>query len=100
MEAAEWLFWGAWGIVIYAYVVFPIGLALAARLFGPRAQVLSELGDPELPSVTMVVAAYNEAVQKAGATRLTDVTLSERWWGGYVILGYVFKVEGTAVTNK
>lgn len=46
------------------------------------------------------VEAYNEAVQKAGATRLTNVTISERWWWGYVINGYVFKVEGTAVTNK
>jgi len=46
------------------------------------------------------VAAYNEAVQKAGATRLTDITISERWWWGYVINGYVFKVEGTAVANK
>ena len=46
------------------------------------------------------VEAYNEAVQKAGAMRLTDVTISERWWWGYVINGYVFKVEGTAVTNK
>jgi len=46
------------------------------------------------------VEAYNEAVQKAGATRLTDVTISERWWWGYVINGYVFKVEGTAGTNK
>jgi hypothetical protein len=46
------------------------------------------------------VEAYNEAVQKAGATRLTNVIISERWWWGYVINGYVFKVEGTAVTNK
>lgn len=46
------------------------------------------------------VEAYDEAVKKAGATRLTDVTISERWWWGYVINGYVFKVEGTAVTNK
>lgn len=44
--------------------------------------------------------AYQQALQKAGGTRLTDVTISERWWWGYVILGYVFKVEGTAVTNK
>ena len=46
------------------------------------------------------VAAYNEAVQKAGATRLTDVTISERWWWGMVIHVYVFNVEGTAVKNK
>jgi len=46
------------------------------------------------------VNAYNQAVQKAGGTRLTDVTISERWWWGYVIFGYVFKVQGTAVGNK
>jgi hypothetical protein len=46
------------------------------------------------------VSAYNQAVQKAGGTRLTDVTISERWWWGYVIFGYVFKVQGTAVGNK
>jgi hypothetical protein len=44
--------------------------------------------------------AYNQAVQKAGGSRLTDVTISERWWWGYVINGYVFKVQGTAVGNK
>ncbi len=44
--------------------------------------------------------AYNQAVQKAGGSRLTDVTISERWWWGYVLNGYVFKVQGTAVTNK
>jgi hypothetical protein len=44
--------------------------------------------------------AYNQAVRKAGGTRLTDVTISERWWWGYVIFGYVFKVQGTAVANK
>jgi hypothetical protein len=44
--------------------------------------------------------AYNQAVQKAGATRLTDVTISERWWWGYVLNGYVFKVQGTAVKGK
>ncbi len=44
--------------------------------------------------------AYNQAVQKAGATRLTDVTISERWFWAYVLNGYVFKVQGTAVGNK
>ena len=44
--------------------------------------------------------AYNQAVQKAGGSRLTDVTISERWWWGYVLNGYVFKVQGTAVANK
>jgi len=46
------------------------------------------------------VSAYNQAVQRSGGTRLTDVTISERWWWGYVINGYIFKVQGTAVANK
>jgi hypothetical protein len=46
------------------------------------------------------VNAYNNATTKVGATRLTDVTISERWWWGYVLNGYNFKVQGTAVGNK
>jgi hypothetical protein len=46
------------------------------------------------------VTAYERAVAKAGGTRLTDVTISERWWWGYVLNGYKFKVQGTAVGNK
>lgn len=46
------------------------------------------------------VTAYNNATTKVGATRLTDVTISERWWWGYVLNGYNFKVQGTAVGNK
>jgi hypothetical protein len=44
--------------------------------------------------------AYQQAVQKAGGSRLTDVTISERWFWAYVLNGYVFKVQGTAVGNK
>lgn len=46
------------------------------------------------------VNAYEQAVAKAGGNRLTDVTISERWWWGYVLNGYNFKVQGTAVGNK
>jgi hypothetical protein len=44
--------------------------------------------------------AYREAVQKAGATRLTDVTISEQWFWAWVLNGYTFTVQGTAVGNK
>ncbi len=44
--------------------------------------------------------AYLEAVQNGGGTRLTDVVISERWFWAYVLNGYIFKVEGTAVANK
>jgi len=44
--------------------------------------------------------AYERALQKAGATRLTDITISERWYYGILLNGYVFKVRGTAVGEK
>ena len=44
--------------------------------------------------------AYLEAVQNGGGNRLTDVEISERWFWGGVLNGFIFKVEGTAVANK
>ncbi|MBH0176499.1 MAG: hypothetical protein HP491_01190 [Nitrospira sp.] len=44
--------------------------------------------------------AMRDAAQKAGGHRLTDVTISERWFWAYVLDGFIFKVEGTAVGKK
>jgi len=44
--------------------------------------------------------AMAEAAQKAGGTRLTDVTISEQWFWAFVLDGFIFKVEGTAVGKK
>ena len=44
--------------------------------------------------------AMAEAAQKAGGTRVTDVTISERWFWALVLDGFIFKVQGTAVGNK
>lgn len=44
--------------------------------------------------------AMAEAVQKGGGTRLTDVTISEQWFWAWVLDGFIFKVEGTAVGKK
>lgn len=44
--------------------------------------------------------AMKEAARKAGGTRLTDVTISEQWFYAFVLDGFVFKVQGTAVGNK
>ena len=44
--------------------------------------------------------AYAEAVQKGGGTRLTDITVSEKWFWAPVLNGYIFTVQGTAVGNK
>jgi hypothetical protein len=44
--------------------------------------------------------AMREAAAKAGGTRLTDVTISEQWFWAFVLDGFIFKVQGTAVANK
>lgn len=44
--------------------------------------------------------AYLEAVQNGGGKRLADVVISEQWFWAWVLNGYIFKVEGTAVTNN
>lgn len=44
--------------------------------------------------------AMNEAAKKAGGTRLTDVTISEQWFWAFVLDGFIFKVQGTAVGDK
>lgn len=49
---------------------------------------------------TRFETAMREAAAKAGGTRVTDVTISERWFWAYVLNGFIFKVEGTAVGNK
>lgn len=76
------LFWTAWFIIAYTYVIFPILLALFARIFAPRPRnwaeseaigktnlnssavpisaVIVEKSSENLPRIAMVVAAYNE----------------------------------------
>ena len=54
-----WLFWTALGFVLYTYAGYPLGLALVARARSEARQPL--LGDAELPAVTVVIAAWNEA---------------------------------------
>lgn len=54
------LFWASWGLILFTYAVFPILLAVLARLFGKPQQASSNTSET-LPRVAMVVAAYNEA---------------------------------------
>jgi len=45
--------------------------------------------------------AYAEAVNTfPGATRLTNVSIQEKWFWAYVLTGYKFRVNGTAVGQK
>lgn len=45
-------------------------------------------------------AAYQEALQTSGGTRLVDVTIWESWFWAYIGNGYTFHVTGTAVKSK
>ncbi len=45
-------------------------------------------------------AAYNAALIKSGGSRLTDMTVSEKWFWTPVGGGFIFRVQGTGVANK
>ncbi|MFT6398776.1 MAG: cellulose synthase/poly-beta-1,6-N-acetylglucosamine synthase-like glycosyltransferase [Bradymonadia bacterium] len=60
--ALQFVFWLALGLVGYVYVGYPLLLVLADRLglrFGPKRESESSSSGP-LPSVSVLVAAYNE----------------------------------------
>jgi len=46
------------------------------------------------------VKAYEDALSKSGATRIVNPKIQERWFWGYILNGYTFKVTGTGVRAK
>ncbi len=58
MSAQAW-FWGSAGVVLYTYAGYPLLVAALARLRRPAPA--AEPGDAQLPEVTVVIAAHNEA---------------------------------------
>lgn len=59
VSTAEAIFWFSAGTVIYAYVGYPLAIGCASRWFGRRG-LPRPLGAEELPTVSVIVAAYNE----------------------------------------
>ncbi len=59
IQIANLVFLLSWGMIAYTYVLFPVLLALSARMWG-RKPVVESQAHAELPRVAMVVAAYNE----------------------------------------
>ena len=53
-------FWTSAAAVAFAYLVYPVLLAVAARLFGTRHEP-PVVADAALPSVTLLIAVNNEA---------------------------------------
>jgi cellulose synthase/poly-beta-1,6-N-acetylglucosamine synthase-like glycosyltransferase len=52
------LFWLCTSLIVYAYVIYPLGLSLLARLRGRPA---STTGQEQCPSVSLLIPVYNEA---------------------------------------
>ena len=44
--------------------------------------------------------AIRYLIEKHGGDELVNIEVRERWWWGYVINGYLVRVEGTVVKKK
>ena len=53
------LLWGSVGFVLYVYLGYPLLLALLASVWGEK-RPFSPQPNAQLPSVTLIIAAYNE----------------------------------------
>lgn len=60
MEFLPVIFWLSAGLVLYAYLGYPMLIWCAARLWGRRPDAPTPDGDG-LPSVSLLIAAHNEA---------------------------------------
>ena len=62
MKYIEFLFWLAIFLILYSYLLYPVVLYSFSRVFSKRKQVKKNVitEGSELPSVSVVVSAYNE----------------------------------------
>jgi cellulose synthase/poly-beta-1,6-N-acetylglucosamine synthase-like glycosyltransferase len=58
---SEFLFWGALGIVVYTYLGYGLLLFVVNRLRGGHTGPPPAAAEHELPAVTLLIAAFNEA---------------------------------------
>jgi biofilm PGA synthesis N-glycosyltransferase PgaC len=57
----EWLFWIAFLLLLYTYVLYPIILLCIVKLFGKKSLKPNTLLTSNYPSVALIIPAYNEA---------------------------------------
>ena len=60
MVVLEWLFWGSLALIFYAHIGYPVLLMLLDRIFGEAPPSARDRGSADLPSVTLIIAAYDE----------------------------------------
>jgi len=58
--AIEIAFWGCVALIAYAYAFYPIAAFTLAKLFGKSPVGYAPSPDSDLPSVSLLIAAYNE----------------------------------------
>lgn len=63
--ALETLCWTCLGVVSFVYLGYPLLVLVCSRLFG-RVAAPPELSEDELPTVSLLVAAYNEEIEIEG----------------------------------
>jgi cellulose synthase/poly-beta-1,6-N-acetylglucosamine synthase-like glycosyltransferase len=59
-HAAAVIFWTCAALVVYAYAAYPLVIWCLSRAFGRRPQPPA-VADADLPTVSLLIAAYNEA---------------------------------------
>ena len=72
-QAAEIILWVSIGAVVYAYLGYPLLIWVLSRVFGRHPSPPADLPDAEVPTVTLLIAAYNE--QRVIGERIRDALL-------------------------
>jgi len=106
------------GIVLFVCVVFLGSVACTSAPLpidtgpvGPDEEILDStyaqgtgillFGFIPIRQNTRFERAYEKAVARVpGATRLTNVTIEESWYWAFILNGYKFRLDGTAVGPK
>ena len=73
---AAMLFWVAFGLIVYHHVGYPFAIRIGLALWPPRHQEANEMDGhvTDLPSVTIIVPAHNEAaVIEAKIRNISDL---------------------------
>jgi cellulose synthase/poly-beta-1,6-N-acetylglucosamine synthase-like glycosyltransferase len=57
----QWIFWISAGLIVYSYVAYAVLVWIASRLFGRKPVPPASMVHTELPRVSLLISAYNEA---------------------------------------
>ena len=92
MVVLEWLFWGSLALIFYAHIGYPVLLMLLDRAFGEAPPSARDRSSADLPSVTLVIAAYDEeeVIERKVENALALDYPPEKLW----VIGGLRRVDG------